>query len=131
MVSFELAAQLLEDVLPTATHVRTTSVRNHLQRVAKPYRKTPVFRHLYMPILPPAQNAPPVLRIERLDVVAERGLQRDKLFPRFGEGVGVALSRDITFKDLLKHRKVQAKDTHQFAIPITRPTDRLRKRLPT
>lgn len=35
LVSFELAAQLLEDVLPTATHIRATSVRNHLQRVAK------------------------------------------------------------------------------------------------
>ena len=35
LVSFELAARLLEDVLPTATHIRATSVRNHLQRVAK------------------------------------------------------------------------------------------------
>ena len=34
-VSFDLAAQLLEDVLPANTHVRATSVRNHLQRVAK------------------------------------------------------------------------------------------------
>ncbi len=35
MVSFDLAAQMLEDVLPTDTHFRATSVRNHLQRVAK------------------------------------------------------------------------------------------------
>jgi len=35
LVSFELAAQLLGDVLPTDTHIRATSVRNHLQRVAK------------------------------------------------------------------------------------------------
>jgi len=35
LVSFELAAKLLEDILPAGTHVRTTSVRNHLQRVAR------------------------------------------------------------------------------------------------
>jgi len=35
LVSFDLAAQMLEDVLPTDTHFRATSVRNHLQRVAK------------------------------------------------------------------------------------------------
>jgi hypothetical protein len=35
VVSFDLAAQLLEDVLPANTHVRATSVRHHLQRVAK------------------------------------------------------------------------------------------------
>lgn len=35
LVSFGLAAQLLEDVLPANTHVRATSVRHHLQRVAK------------------------------------------------------------------------------------------------
>ena len=33
-VSFDLAAQLLQDVLPTDSHIRATSVRNHLQRVA-------------------------------------------------------------------------------------------------
>jgi hypothetical protein len=35
LVSFEVAAQLLEDVLPIATHVHATSLRNHLQRVAR------------------------------------------------------------------------------------------------
>jgi hypothetical protein len=35
LVSFDLAAQMLGDVLPTDTHFRATSVRNHLQRVAK------------------------------------------------------------------------------------------------
>jgi hypothetical protein len=35
LISFELAAQLLEEVLPIATHVHATSVRNHLQRVAR------------------------------------------------------------------------------------------------
>ncbi len=35
LISFDLAAQLLEDVLPTDSHIRATSVRNHLQRVAK------------------------------------------------------------------------------------------------
>ncbi len=35
LVSFDLAAQMLEDVLPTDTHFRATTVRNHLQRVAK------------------------------------------------------------------------------------------------
>jgi hypothetical protein len=34
-VSFDLAARMLEDVLPTDTHVCATSIRNHLQRVAK------------------------------------------------------------------------------------------------
>lgn len=34
LVSFDLAARMLEDVLPTDTHIRATSVRNHLQRVA-------------------------------------------------------------------------------------------------
>ena len=33
-VSFDLAAQLLQDVLPTDSHIRATSVRHHLQRVA-------------------------------------------------------------------------------------------------
>ena len=35
LVSFDLAAQMLEDVLPTDTHFRATTVRNHRQRVAK------------------------------------------------------------------------------------------------
>jgi len=35
LVSFDLAAQMLEDVLPTDAHFRATSVRNHLQRVAE------------------------------------------------------------------------------------------------
>ncbi len=35
LVSFDLAAQLFEDVLPIETHIQATSVRNHLQRVAK------------------------------------------------------------------------------------------------
>jgi hypothetical protein len=35
LVSFDLAAQLFEDVLPIETHIHATSVRNHLQRVAK------------------------------------------------------------------------------------------------
>ena len=35
LVSFGLAAQLLQDVLPTDSHIRATSVRNHLQRVAQ------------------------------------------------------------------------------------------------
>lgn len=35
MVSFDLAAQLFEDVLPIATRIHATSIRNHLQRVAK------------------------------------------------------------------------------------------------
>ena len=35
LVSFDLAAQMFEDVLPIETHIRATSVRNHLQRVAK------------------------------------------------------------------------------------------------
>jgi len=35
LISFNLAAQMLEDVLPTDSHFRATSVRNHLQRVAK------------------------------------------------------------------------------------------------
>jgi hypothetical protein len=35
LVSFDLAAQMLGDVLPTDTHFRATSVCNHLQRVAK------------------------------------------------------------------------------------------------
>ena len=35
LVSFDLAAQMLGDVLPTDTHFRATSVRNHLQRVAR------------------------------------------------------------------------------------------------
>jgi predicted nucleotidyltransferase len=34
LVSFELAAQMLEDVFPTDTRFRTTSVRNHLRHVA-------------------------------------------------------------------------------------------------
>jgi len=35
LISFDLAAQLLKDVLPTDSHICATSVRNHLQRVAK------------------------------------------------------------------------------------------------
>jgi hypothetical protein len=35
LVSFDLAAQLFEDVLPIATRIHATSIRNHLQRVAK------------------------------------------------------------------------------------------------
>jgi hypothetical protein len=35
LVSFDLAAQMFEDVLPIETHIQATSVRNHLQRVAK------------------------------------------------------------------------------------------------
>jgi hypothetical protein len=35
LVSFDLAAKMFEDVLPIETHIHATSVRNHLQRVAK------------------------------------------------------------------------------------------------
>lgn len=35
LVSFDLAAQLFEDLLPLETPIHATSVRNHLQRVAK------------------------------------------------------------------------------------------------
>ncbi len=35
LVSFDLAAQLFEELLPLETHIHATSVRNHLQRVAK------------------------------------------------------------------------------------------------
>ncbi|NTV47909.1 MAG: ISKra4 family transposase, partial [Chlorobiales bacterium] len=35
LISFDLASQLLKDVLPTDSHICATSVRNHLQRVAK------------------------------------------------------------------------------------------------
>jgi hypothetical protein len=35
LVSFGLASRLFEDVLPTGTRIHATSVRNHLQRVAK------------------------------------------------------------------------------------------------
>jgi len=35
LISFDLTAQLLNDILPTDSHIRTTSVRNHLQRAAK------------------------------------------------------------------------------------------------
>ena len=35
LVSFDLAAKMFEDVLPIEAHIHATSVRNHLQRVAK------------------------------------------------------------------------------------------------
>jgi hypothetical protein len=35
LVSFDLASQMFKDILPTETHIRTTSVRNHLHLVAK------------------------------------------------------------------------------------------------
>jgi hypothetical protein len=35
LVSFDLATKMFEDVLPIDTHIHATSVRNHLQRVAK------------------------------------------------------------------------------------------------
>ena len=35
LVSFDLAAQLFEDLLPSETRIHATSVSNHLQRVAK------------------------------------------------------------------------------------------------
>jgi hypothetical protein len=35
LVSFDLAAQMFEDLLPVETHIHATSIRNHLQHVAE------------------------------------------------------------------------------------------------
>ena len=35
LVSFDLAAQLFEEVLPLETHIHATSISNHLQHVVK------------------------------------------------------------------------------------------------